>query len=82
MTNIHVNDAQAGIIRTALAEYAKSIREQARGYRGGYSMRAIELNVLRLHVEAVIDTVERAATQPVVVSTEQRPQQGSTTYAS
>ena len=62
MTNIHVDDAQAGIIRTALAEYAKSIREQAREHRGGYSTRAIELNVLRLNVEAVIDKVERAAT--------------------
>lgn len=61
MTNIHVNDAQAGIIKTALAEYAKSIREQARGYRGGYSAQAIELNVLRLNVEAVIEALERPA---------------------
>jgi hypothetical protein len=70
MTNIHVNDAQAGIIRTALAEYAKSIREQARGYRGGYSTQAIELNVLRLNVEAVIETVERASSEPLVLPIE------------
>ena len=70
MTNIHVNDAQAGIIRTALAEYAKSIREQARGYRGGYSAQAIELNVLRLHVEAVIETVDRASSETPVAPVE------------
>jgi hypothetical protein len=72
MTNIHVNDAQAGIIRTALAEYAKSIREQARGYRGGYSAQAIELNVLRLHVEAVIETVERASSETPLAPVEPR----------
>lgn len=72
MTNIHVDDAQAGIIRTALAEYAKSIREQARGHRGGYSTQAIELNVLRLNVEAVIDTVERASSQAPVAPSPSR----------
>lgn len=66
MTNIHVDEAQAGIIRTALAEYAKSIREQARGYRGGYSTQAIELNVLRLNVEAVMDAVDRASSEALV----------------
>jgi hypothetical protein len=72
MTNIHVDEAQACIIRTALAEYAKSIREQARGYRGGYSTRAIELNVLRLNVEAVMDAVERASCEAPVAPSPSR----------
>ena len=65
MTTIHVTDAEATILRAALAEYLKSIREEARLHRGGYSARGIELNVLRLNVEAVIETVERP---PVVVA--------------
>jgi hypothetical protein len=59
MTTFHVTDAEATIIRAALAEYAKVIREEARRHRGGYSLRGIELNVLRLNVEAVIEAVER-----------------------
>ncbi|HYP09801.1 MAG TPA: hypothetical protein VER03_26490 [Bryobacteraceae bacterium] len=58
MTAIHVNDAEAGIIRAALAEYAESIRQQARLHGGGYSVRAIELNVMRLNVEAVIEAFD------------------------
>lgn len=54
MTTIHVTDAEAAMIRTALTEYAGSIREQARQYRGGYSSQGIELNVRRLNVEALL----------------------------
>lgn len=59
MTTIHVNDAEAGIIRAALAEYAGSLREEARLYRGGYSARGIELHVLRLNVEALMEAMNR-----------------------
>ena len=59
MTTYHVSDSDAAIIRAALAAYAESIREEARLHRGGYSARAIDLHVLRLNVEAVIETCNR-----------------------
>jgi hypothetical protein len=59
MTTFQVSDTQAKIIQVALARYAQSVREEAQLHRGGYSARAIELNVLRLNVEAVIEAVER-----------------------
>lgn len=65
MTTFHVTDAEATIIRAALAGYAESIRQEARLHRGGYSPQGIELHVLRLNVEAVIEAVNLA--QPPAV---------------
>ena len=66
MTTIQVTDAEATILRAALASYLNTIRDEARLHRGGYSSRAIELNVLRLNIETVIATIDR----PPVVSSD------------
>jgi len=53
------------IIRTALSEYCRNLRERERAHRCGYSETTIEACVRRLRVEAVLDgldTVAAAAT--------------------
>lgn len=49
------------IIRTALSEYCRNLRERERTHRCGYSETAIDACVRRLRVEAVLDGLDTAA---------------------